>query len=129
VNLNEFPADVRQFIIAHVDSVAQLEVLLLLRENAQREWLVSEISDALRTSPKMVAEQAAGLEGLGVIAAHESSDGRFHYSPSTAELREIVDRLALVYEQRRVAVITMIYSKPVDKVQTFADAFRLRQEK
>ena len=44
------------------------------------------------------------------------------------ELDELVGSLEKVYEERRVSVITLIYSKPVDKVRTFADAFRLRKD-
>jgi hypothetical protein len=41
---------------------------------------------------------------------------------------QLIDQLADLYQQRRVAVITQIYSRPVKNVQTFADAFRLRKE-
>jgi hypothetical protein len=30
--------------------------------------------------------------------------------------------------KRRVTVINSIYSKPIDKIRTFADAFRLRKD-
>jgi hypothetical protein len=47
-------------------------------------------------------------------------------APST--VLSISYQLAALYQERRVAVITQIYSKPVKKVQTFADAFRFRRE-
>jgi hypothetical protein len=43
-------------------------------------------------------------------------------------LDDLLGELARHYQERRVAVITEIYSNPVKKVQTFADAFRLRRE-
>ena len=45
------------------------------------------------------------------------------------ELDQAVVRLAKDYAERRVTVITLIFSKPVDKLRTFADAFRLRKDK
>jgi hypothetical protein len=40
----------------------------------------------------------------------------------------LVRRLDEVYKVRRVAVITLIYSKPDDPAQAFANAFRIRKE-
>ena len=50
------------------------------------------------------------------------------YRSQDAELDKVIDQLATAYQERRVAVVSLIYSKPLNKVQTFADAFRLRRE-
>jgi hypothetical protein len=47
----------------------------------------------------------------------------------TPALDAAVAQLAKDYAERRVSVITLIFSKPVDKLRTFADAFRLRKDK
>jgi hypothetical protein len=36
--------------------------------------------------------------------------------------------LAQAYTDRRVSVITLIFSKPVDKLRSFTDAFKLRRD-
>jgi hypothetical protein len=127
VNSEEFPADVGRFITDHLDSVAQLEVLLLLRGDPARGWSTEDVSAALRMTTDMAREQLKVLADRGVLA--RLPDGVSHsYAPATPELRGLIDKLATVYDERRVTVITMIYSKPVDKVRTFADAFRLRKE-
>jgi hypothetical protein len=36
------PGDLRDFILRHIDSVAQLEALLLLRANPNEDWDVKE---------------------------------------------------------------------------------------
>lgn len=124
---DDFPADVGQFIAENVSSVAQLEILLLLRGGADRVWTTAEVSAALQLTPDMAAEQMAELQRRGLISRNLPADP-YRYSPRTPELAGLVDRLARLYDERRVSVITQIYSKPVDKVQTFADAFRWRKE-
>ena len=54
---------------------------------------------------------------------------RYRYQPISEDLDRTVGLLDTIYQERRVAVTTQIYSKPVSNVQTFADAFRLRREK
>ena len=38
-------------------------------------------------------------------------------------------RVAEIYRERRVAVITLIASKPIENVRAFSDAFRFRRKK
>lgn len=123
---DEFPADLRQFIIDYFDSVAELEVLLLLRNSPDKLWAAADVSKALRAATDVSGEQLALLRNRRFLRQDE---GGFGYSPATPELQHLVDRLADIYKARHVSVITLIYSKPVDKVQTFADAFKLRKDK
>jgi len=51
------------------------------------------------------------------------------YAPAPPALDATVVQLARDYAERRVTVITMIFSKPVDKLRTFADAFRFRKDR
>ena len=44
------------------------------------------------------------------------------------DLHRAVAGLAREYAARRVTVIGLIFSKPVDKIRSFADAFRLRRD-
>jgi hypothetical protein len=126
---DEFPEDVRLFIADHINSVAEVEVLLLLKGQPERQWSADEVSKALYTTPEMAATQLAELQGRGLLAAPEGTPPRYQYRPGSEELHRLVSRLEEIYQQRRVSVITQIYSKPVDRVRTFADAFRLRKEK
>jgi hypothetical protein len=124
---DEFPAELRQFIARHVESIAQLEALLILRQDAQRAWCSEQLAQRLYITPEMGAALLADLERRG-FAVRLPEDRAYQYrSPNTADDQLVAD-LAALYQSRRVAVITEIYSKPVNKVQTFADAFRLRRE-
>jgi hypothetical protein len=123
------PEDVKQFLQEHISSVAQLEVLLMLRNHGDRQWTPGEVSKALYTTPEMVAEQLADLCKRGLLEVADGSEPHYRYAPADPELDSQVGTLDTAYKERRVAVITFIYSQPVEKVRTFADAFRLRKDK
>ena len=42
-----FPEAVRSFILEHINSVEQLEVLLLLKNQPDREWTAEAVSQAV----------------------------------------------------------------------------------
>jgi hypothetical protein len=44
-------------------------------------------------------------------------------------LHETVSHLDHMYRERRVAVITLIASKPIENVRAFSEAFRIRRKK
>ena len=125
---DEIPAEVSRFIIEQLSSVAELEVLLLLRQDRERQWAPSEVGRSLYTSPDVSAAQLEELRKRGLLSRSDD-EPRYRYAPKTLAIEAVVDRLAELYRERRVTLITLIYSKPVDKVQTFADAFKLRKEK
>src|SRR5918999_1447577 len=106
------PAPVQRFIASHIVSVAQLEVLLLLRAAADKEWTAPEVARALVTQREPAAE----------------SGGRYRYAPVSAEVERTVDALAESYAKYRVAVIGLIFGRPSERVTRLADAFRIRRK-
>jgi hypothetical protein len=124
---DDFPLELKQFIAQNVESLAQLETLLQLHRDPQREWSAAELARELYISADMCEGIVADLERRRLAVRTESGDRhRFHVDDASVE--RLVDLLAQYYRERRVAVITELYSKPSKKVQTFADAFRLRRE-
>jgi hypothetical protein len=120
------PAPVRRFIASHIVSVAQLEVLLLLRAAADKDWTAGEVARALVTQP----EAATGwLEDLTARGLASENDGSYRYAPSSRELDRTVDALAESYASYRVAVISLIFSRPSERITLFADAFRIRRKR
>jgi hypothetical protein len=119
------PAPVRRFIASHIVSVAQLEVLLLLRAAADKEWTADEVARALVTQ----GDAAAGwLENLVDRGLARNDRGRYRYSPSSPEVDRTIDALAESYANYRVAVISLIFARPSERITSFADAFRIRRK-
>jgi hypothetical protein len=125
---NDFPAEIEQFIAQHIESLAQLEMLLLLRTESTRSWSCFDLARQLYITPDVCTGIVADLERRGFVLRDAADSSLARYRSTGVSVDQLIDQLAALYQQRRVAVITLIYSKPVKKVQTFADAFRLRRE-
>jgi hypothetical protein len=126
--MSEFPAKVALFIDQQIESLAQLEALLLLRTQPDRKWIVDELAKSLYITSEMADLLLADLIRRGWADTSTDAGGTYRYRSQGPETDSMVDELAAIYAERRVAVISRIYSKPLNKVQTFADAFRLRRE-
>lgn len=55
------PEDVAQFIIEKIDSVAQLEALLLLRDNPQQQWDIAAVAKRLYIDDEQAGKVLARL--------------------------------------------------------------------
>lgn len=125
----QIPQEVQTFIADHIESVVQLEVLLLLHANTQRVFSAADIGRELRIDPAWAAEQLINLCSRGVLTCTNATDSLYRYGPRKPEMSQAVNGLARAYADRRVTIIGLIFSKPVDKIRSFADAFRLRKDK
>jgi hypothetical protein len=123
----EIPANVRGFLHDHVESVVQVEVLLLLHAEPARAFCGADVVAALRVEPSWAEAQLSNLCGRGILA--EAGPGAYRFAPRSAEVADAVAGLARAYADRRVTVIGLIYAKPSEPLRSFADAFRLRKEK
>jgi hypothetical protein len=128
LSTNGLPDIVRDFIIEHIDSVEQVEILLLLRQKTGRTWTAESMARELRIAAGSAGTRLSDLKRLGFVVAVDGAPGEYRYAPRTPELDEKVRGLAEAYSERRVTVINLIFSKPIDTIRTFADAFRLRRD-
>jgi hypothetical protein len=119
------PESVRKLIAEHIDSIEQLEVLLLLREHRGRTWTVAELSEHIRSSLTSVRGRLDGLVRRGLV---EERSPNYQYA-AAGELDAAVAELGRTYLERRFTVIDLIFSKPNDKLRAFADAFRVGSAK
>jgi len=65
------PEDVAQFIIEKIDSVAQLEALLLLRDNPQQQWDIAAVAKRLYIDDEQADKVLARLREASL-----QTDGR-----------------------------------------------------
>lgn len=124
------PDYVRRFIGEQITSMDQLEVLLLLRRTAPKEWTADAVARELRVDISVAAARLADLQvrGLLVIAVTHGGAPAYRYEPSSLDLDRAAAGLATAYAERRVTVIDLIFSKPIDHIRVFSDAFRLRRD-
>jgi hypothetical protein len=128
VSTKALPDDVIRFLNRHIDSVEQLEVLLLLHRSVESDWTAEMVAAALYTHPASAGRRLAALCDDGLIVLSPSHPGAFRYLPDRSGTGEMIATLADTYRERRVAVVTAIASKPMENVRAFSDAFRLRRK-
>jgi hypothetical protein len=125
---SDLPEGVRRFIYRHIHSVEQLEILLLLHRNPGRAWSADAVARELRIASESGAERLEDMARDKLLVRQGVSPKEYRYGPENMKLDDAVRGLAAEYVKRRVTVINSIYSKPIDKIRTFADAFRLRKD-
>jgi hypothetical protein len=120
--------DIRKFIIENIDSVEQLEILLLLHRESARAWDPDEISREMRGEVSSILKRLDALFDKRLLWRSEDVPPKYRYSPQSQGLSEIVDRLAVLYPEMRFRIINLIFSKPIDVLRTFADAFKIKKD-
>ena len=123
----DLPPEVTRFLRAHIDSVGQLELLLLLHASPQTDFSARQINDRLRSNVATVEGRLAALQARGLVTMQPGPEPIFRYAPKSDALRNAVDQLARVNRDFRGRVIDFIYAP--EKMRSFSDAFRLKEEK
>jgi hypothetical protein len=118
--------DLFGFIREQLRSVWALELLLLMRRKADRSWTLDELVSELRASHALVDDNLASFQRAGLVVAED--DGRYRFAPVAPVLTALCDQLDAAYRERPVTVINAIVSPP-DKLQSLADAFRIRGDR
>lgn len=118
--------DLDSFIRDFIRSVWDLELLLLLRRTASRGWEPDELVRELRSSPLLVAEALLVLGRAGLVI--QEKPGSHRYQAASPALDEMVQQLEIAYARTPAAVTRAIWAAPNTKIQTFADAFRLKKD-
>ena len=116
--------DLQTFIGGSIRSVWALELLLLLRRTPDRVWTPEAAARELRANERLVTDQFAGLQTAGLIAC----DVGCRYAPAAPALDALCAQLETAYRERSGQVIKAIMAGPNDKLQIFANAFRLRED-
>ena len=118
------PADVREFIIDHIDSIAQLEALLLLVHKNER-CTAANVAAQLYIDENQAKAILAGLCNAGLAGC---TDEIYWFNSEPPGQRELVERLAALYSSHLIPVTNLVHSKPAG-VRAFAAAFRLRKDR
>jgi hypothetical protein len=128
--VSSLPDAVKRLIAEQIESVAQLEVLLLLHAESDALWTADEVAVRLRQQP-YVAEATLGKLSRGGLAEVQIDDaGRpcFRFAPASRSQEAAVNELARKYQTHKTTIISQIFASPSDSIQDFADAFRLRSD-
>ena len=101
-------------------------MLLLLSEDGESLWSPEAVERKLNLTPQSAKPHLDQLVSHGLlIAVNGPPDPLYRYSPSSYKLRRTVGQLCKAYATQRVAVLTLIFANPVDKIRLFTETFRM----
>ena len=119
------PEAVDQFLAQYVNSIEYLEILLLLADHPDRHFSAEEVAQETYAVPVSASRRLEKMVTDRLAEVTEESARSYRFAPVDEKLRTLVTQVAQTYRERRVAVITLIASRPMENVRAFSDAFRL----
>lgn len=123
------PDNVLQFVSERIDTVPQMEALLLLWENQTRAWDEDEIGARIYVTPDAASEIMRTLERRQLILAEGANPLRYRYNPAWDRTGDLMAQVATEYRRHLVEMATFIHSKAPSSVREFARAFDLKKER
>jgi hypothetical protein len=103
----DVPGDIRDFILKHIASVAQIEALLLIWSNPEKRWGVSMVAIRIYIGPTEAAEALEELCAHGLLIRKDEAFG-LNASMDNAKM---IGRLKEAYARHLIPVTDIIHSK------------------
>ena len=129
----EVPADLQRFLHEYLESLEQLEILVLLRQRPDYGWSAVEVADELRIRDSVAEEELRRLCDRGVLTfVGSASNPRFRYGPSSETLAQMTRRLVETYGAQRVAIMKLMTANAIQRLRAgalgmFSNAFVFRK--
>ena len=121
--------DVLSFIWEEIDSVPELEALLLLWQHRPEAWTAEDLAKRLYISSGETLDLLVDLSRKELITVIPGPPEQFRYEALSDQRNGLMGRLDLTYRRQIVRVSRLIHSKPSSAVRDFARAFRFTREK
>jgi len=123
----DIPAAVLQFILKRIDTVTELETLLIMSADESRAWSAEDIANRVYAASPSAAAVLQALEKQNLVRVDDTGT-RFRFNPASEEERQIVSQTADAYRTQLIAITTLIHRKASGPVQEFARAFSLKKD-
>jgi hypothetical protein len=123
-----------RFLRERLETLEQIEVLLILREQRDRDFAPGEVADARQLGGEAAVAALRHLAERGLLASDGGPPPRYRYRPRDAELDRGAEALAAAWRDRRTAVIEWVCNEAIERMRssalrTFAESFWLRRRR
>jgi hypothetical protein len=116
--LDKIPQDVQRFVAANIATLDQLDTLLFMHRNPDRDWSPDAVCKHLGIGPKCVSAHLATWAARGFLSSSAQPDPVYRYSPVSAEDAAVVAYLADWDRNHPVKLIRMIYGRRRERYKT-----------
>ena len=120
------PADVRRFLNRTIDSVEQLEVLLLLQRGSERYWDAVLIAENLGLRQGDAASALESLARQNLLDVKLGQTIKYQYAPASAAQRDAIRQLGELFRDHRQQLLNEVAARR-EALRHFSDAFRIRR--
>ncbi len=117
---------VRRDLDEHVDNLDSLEVAMLIFREQSRRWTPDQVAMALRISTRVARRELERMRARGT--AKQAGDEAYAFDVSDPDKSAAVARIASMYGTRRIELINYVASQTLKRIQSIADAFKLRKD-
>jgi hypothetical protein len=124
----EVPIPVARFIATHVQTLEQLEVLLLMMHSPDRWWDAHAIAGAVGILEDTARRILDRLAARNLLAIRITGDVRYQFQPGESSLAEAARLTADTYRTNRLGVLQLVTEARRRSLRAFADAFRIRDD-
>lgn len=124
-----FSAELLRFISTTVPTYPAAELLVFLTRDPGRSWTAEDLAQVIPLATltnEALGDYLAHFERSGLL--RRSADG-YRYEPASEALRAAVAALVEAYDHRPVTLVRVVYTIATAKIQSFADAFKLKRDR
>ncbi len=122
---DDLPPALRAFLYSCIDSIEQLDMLMLLRRS-DRAWRAREVAAELQLSDAVARAHLETLTARGLLHARAEGEVTYRFQPKTNELARYAALLAEAYASSRHLVVRFVATRS-PRTKSFSDAFKLRE--
>lgn len=122
------PSDVVQFVNDSIDSIEQLELLMMLIDSSHRYWDAASAGRALGVNPGTTQRDLERLATRNLLAVNLGNDVNYRFEPGSPRLRVTSEAFAAAYRNNPRALFRLVAERQTRAVRDFADAFRIRRK-
>ena len=125
---DRLPSDVVQFVNENIDSIEQLELLVMLIDTSHRYWDAASAGRALGVNPGKTLRDLERLATRNLLAVNLGNDVSYRFEPGSSRLRATTEVFAAAYRNNPRALFRLVAERQTRAVRDFADAFRIRRK-
>jgi hypothetical protein len=121
----DIPNEVQAFLAQRIDSIPELEALLILSEHSHQPWNAAALAARLYVTEAQARVILEALERRQLLSAIE---GGYRFEPADEAERALVGLVAITYRANLVTIANFIHRKASTSVMEFARAFHLKKD-
>lgn len=126
---DQLSPEVHALLRSHIETVLQLELLLLLHRDPNQWWTAEAVH---RAHPSTIDATRGYLHALCVarlVECRDEAEPLFRFAPARPQDAATVGVLAALFRTHYYSIVEAIYAPRRRDIHAFADAFKLNKKK